>query len=123
MLKINRSLLSLLAGSLLLMACETSENPLERIMASDAPAIKGITDHLEKHEVQILYTQIDRDEKGKPIFTEYGFQLDENQYFYPASTAKFPTAVFALQRIHEMQNQLPGIDKETPLVIKQQAFS
>lgn len=106
---------------LALMACETStQNPLEAIMASDAPQIKRITDHLAKHEVQILYTQIDRNEQGEPLFTEHSFQLDSMQYFYPASTAKMPTAILALQKVNELKAAdatLSSFSKETPFWI------
>ena len=119
--KINRNLLCLWLSSLLLMACQSSENPLDQIMASEAEAIQNITKNLEKHEVQILYTQIDRDAEGQPIFTEHSFQLDDNRYFYPASTAKFPTAVLAMQKINELQDRLPGLNLETPVRIIQRS--
>jgi beta-lactamase class A len=121
-MQFNRKL-PLLSGVLLfvLMACETkTDNPLETIMASDAPQIRRIADNLAKHEVQILYTQIDRDAAGKPLFTEYSFQLDSMQYFYPASTAKMPTAILALQKINELKadGEAPTpISKETPFSI------
>ena len=114
-------LLYLWVGTLLLMACETSENPLDAIMASKAPAIQNISQNLEKHEVQILYTQIDRDANGQPVFTEYGFQLNDKNYFYPASTAKFPAAVLALQKVNELQYRLPGLSIDTPLKILQRS--
>lgn len=112
--------ISLLIGAILLvlMACDTPpQNPLDLIMASDAPEIKRITSHLAKHEVQILYTQIDRDENSKPVFTEHSFQLNDMAYFYPASTAKMPVAILALQRINELQKDIEGITKETSFLI------
>lgn len=112
--------LPLILGAMLLtiMACETSDkNPLEAIMASDAPQIKKIVDNLPKHEVQILYTQIDRDEQGNPVFTEHGFQLDSMQYFYPASTAKMPVAVLSLQKLNELKRNGKDISKESPFTI------
>lgn len=118
----NRKPLLLLASLFLaLMACETStQNPLEAIMASDAPQIKLITAQLAKHEVQILYTQIDRDEEGKPVFTEHSFQLDSMRYFYPASTAKMPVAILALQKLNELKaadETVNFISKGTPFSI------
>lgn len=114
--------LSLILGAILLtfMACETSpQNPLQAIMASEAPQIKRIVDNLPKHEVQILYTQIDRDEQGRPVFTEHSFQLDSMQYFYPASTAKMPTAILALQKINELRKEgvRNGLSKDSPFKI------
>lgn len=111
----------LLAFLLSFMACDNTDNPLAEIMASDAPAIKQIADNLKAHEVQILYTQIDRDEEGRPVFKEYGFQLDSNHYFYPASTVKFPTAVLAMQRLHEYAENHQGLNPDSPLEIIQEA--
>ena len=117
--KINRKLIGCLAAFTFFMACETSNNPLDSIMQSDAPGIKRIADNLEEHEVQILYTQIDRDDAGNPTFTEYGFQLDSMAYFYPASTAKMPVAILALQRLKELNKVLPEhrqLSKELPFI-------
>lgn len=55
-----------------------------------------------KHQVQIIYTQINRDAENRPSFTSYRFQVDDSLYFYPASTVKMPVAFLALQRINEL---------------------
>jgi hypothetical protein len=99
------------------MSCNTTKNPLEDILRSDLPKIKVINEHLADHEVQILYTQIDRDENGIPAFKEHDFQINKNNYFYPASTAKLPVAILALQRIKELQDEGSSITKESPFEI------
>ncbi|MDJ0645060.1 MAG: serine hydrolase [Flavobacteriaceae bacterium] len=93
--------LFLLFFSFLLFACakESSENPLEKALSSEHLKIKRVMDNLEKHEVQILFTEVDRDSSGSPYFTDYEFQVDDSVYFYPASTVKFPIAVLALEKI------------------------
>ncbi|MDF2383917.1 serine hydrolase [Nostoc ellipsosporum NOK] len=62
-------------------------------------------------EVQVIYTQINRDEKGAAHFTNHFFHVREDRYFYPASTVKLPIAVLALQRLHELH-----IDPETAMI-------
>ena len=57
-----------------------------------------IVSHPKKHRLQVLYTQIDRDKNNKPTFTTHGFRVREKEYFYPASTTKFPIAVLALEK-------------------------
>lgn len=57
-------------------------------------------DSLDRYEVQIRYTQIVR-RNDSVIFKDYDFHVDDNQYFYPASTVKFPIAVVALERLNE----------------------
>lgn len=74
-------------------------NALEIALASKNPNIKRVMDSVNQYEVQIRYTQIDR--KGDSLtFTDYDFQVDEKNYFYPASTVKFPIAVLALEKLN-----------------------
>jgi Beta-lactamase enzyme family len=68
----------------------------------------------EQLGIQVIYTQIDRDKKGRPVFTEHRFGVDADQYFYPASTVKLPVAILALQRLNELK--IPGLDKNTTLI-------
>jgi len=76
-------------------------NLLEQALASKNPNIKRVMDSVEKFEVQIRYTQIDRS-NDSVVFTDYDFQVDENKYFYPASTVKFPAAVLALEKLNSI---------------------
>ena len=59
--------------------------------------------------VQIIYTQVDRNKNGKPIFTDHYFNVNSSNYFYPASTVKFPSAVLTLQKLNELK--IAGLDK------------
>lgn len=61
------------------------------------------------HEVQILYTQIDRDSRNRPHFRSFSYRLNPEHYFYPASTVKLPTAIFALEKLNDLH--IPGLDK------------
>lgn len=78
---------------LLVMGCS---NPIETVLDSKAPAIKQVMASLDKHELQIIYTQIDSTASGY-IFTDYKFQVNPKKYFYPASTVKFPVALLAAE--------------------------
>lgn len=81
-----------------LCSCSTEfSNPLHTVLSSTQPAIKTVMDTLEKHEVQIIYSQIDSSATGEVVFTDYTFQLHGQDYFYPASTVKLPAAVLALE--------------------------
>jgi len=66
------------------------------------------------HKVQIIYTQINRDKKNRPKFTDYSFNVDKSKYFYPASMVKLPVAVLALQRLNELK--IKGLDKYTTMI-------
>ena len=78
---------------------ERKLSPLEVVLQSEKPAIKNVMDNLSAHEIQIIYTQIDKDSDGNVVFTDYSFQLDAINYFYPASTVKMPAAITALEYI------------------------
>jgi beta-lactamase class A len=66
----------------------------------------------EKFQLQLIYTQIDRNEDNQPAFTTHYLGVDSNLYFYPASTVKMPAAFLALEKLNELRIQ--GLDAETP---------
>ena len=75
---------------------------------------QGILNHPTHNEVQILYTQIDRDEHNVPHFKSYSYRLNAKHYFYPASTVKLPTAIFALEKLNELH--VKGLTKSSVMI-------
>ena len=75
---------------------------LKNLLESHPDLFNHILNHPTHNEVQILYTQIDRDENNVPHFTSYSYRLNPNHYFYPASTVKLPTAIFTLEKLNEL---------------------
>ncbi|MEC5166530.1 hypothetical protein RCH18_002271 [Flavobacterium sp. PL11] len=88
----------------LLYNCGTKKDLLKTTLASDNSNIKRVMDNAALHEIQIIYTQILRDKNGKVSFKDYGYNLDSNNYFYPASTVKFPIAILALEKLNAIAN-------------------
>ena len=84
---------------------------------SNDTIIKQVLSDLDPHEIQILFTRIQRDSMGKPSFERYDFQLNSTQYFYPASSVKLPVAIIALEKIRTLQSQGIQITPETPFEI------
>ncbi|HEY4323395.1 MAG TPA: serine hydrolase [Mucilaginibacter sp.] len=76
---------------------------LKNMLESHPELFSHILNHPTHNEVQILYTQIDRDENNVPHFTSYSYRLNPDRYFYPASTVKLPTAIFALEKLNELK--------------------
>jgi len=64
--------------------------------------------------VQIIYTQINRDKNNNPSFKDYYFNVDPSKYFYPASTVKLPVAVLALQKLNELNDS--RISRKTTMI-------
>ncbi|WP_448698971.1 serine hydrolase [Mucilaginibacter sp. AW1-3] len=84
---------------------------LKKLLESHPELFAGILNHPTQNEVQILYTQIDRDANNQPHFTQYSYRLNANRYFYPASTVKLPTAIFGLEKINELK--VAGLTRKT----------
>ena len=90
-----------MVGFILICSCskEAHKNPIDHILeTSEETAIRVVMADLDQYEVQIHYTQIERVEDGV-VFEDYVFQEVDSNYFYPASTVKFPIAVLALERL------------------------
>jgi hypothetical protein len=76
-----------------------SENPILEVLSSTNLKIKTVVDHIQNHEVQILLTEIERN--GDFVsFKDYSYQVNDSNYFYPASTIKFPIAILALEKMN-----------------------
>lgn len=70
-----------------------------------------------KYELQILYTQIDRQPDGSIKFNTFPYNVDTLKYFYPASTVKMPVAFLALEKLNELQQQGIAVRAHSPLEI------
>ncbi|MGK2862824.1 MAG: serine hydrolase [Chitinophagaceae bacterium] len=64
--------------------------------------------------VQVIYTQIDRKQNGDILFADHFFNVDNENYFYPASTIKLPVAILALQKLNELN--IAGLDMNTTMI-------
>lgn len=104
--KFIKTRLSPLIGLMTLFSCqgEQMEKPLENILySSEEEAIRRVVDNIDRHELQILYTQIDRT-NGQIQLVDHKFGVNDSAYFYPASTVKFPIALLALEEISQRED-------------------
>lgn len=97
----------LLVLSLIFMSCSVSKkiegaNPLDSVLKSGNPKIKAVMDNVNEHELQIIYTQIKRASDGTISFKDYQYNVNAKNYFYPASTVKFPIALLALEKLNSI---------------------
>lgn len=101
----------------------SSAQPSAALIKNSPFLIKLLNEHPEYFEsilknkdshVQIIYTKIDRGRNGNPKFTDYFYNVNDSEYFYPASTVKLPVAVLALQKINELN--LPGLNRNTTMI-------
>lgn len=75
---------------------------LKNLIESHPELFEHILHHPTHNEVQVLYTQIDRDVHNVPHFKSFSYRLNPKRYFYPASTVKLPTAIFALEKLNKL---------------------
>lgn len=107
-----------LALLLLLLAAEpghAQRNVLERIVKQQRDQFGSWAQDPTRYDLQILYTQIDRDRDNRPSFTTYRYGVDANRYFYPASTVKMPAAFLALEKLNSLS--IVGLNASTPMRI------
>ena len=86
-------------------------------LLSKSPELFGpVLQNPGKFEVQIVYTQINRDLQNRPSFRSFYYQVDKNRYFYPASTVKFPAVLLALEKLNELTVKYPALTRNTPML-------
>ena len=91
-------------------SCKSNFNPIKQALKSEKPSIKKISKKISKYDIQIKLTVIDSNKN----FNDYEFRVKPKKYFYPASTVKLPIALFAMEKI----NEIDGIDLSTPFKIE-----
>lgn len=72
---------------------------IEGLMRARPDQFAEIQADPERYRVQVLYTRVRHGDDGAPRFESHGYRLGADDYFYPASTVKFPVAVFALEKL------------------------
>lgn len=79
-----------------------TQSPLHQALQNNPQLFNRIVRNPDSFRVQIIYTQINRNKRNKPSFKEYSYRLNNEEYFYPASTVKMPIALLALEKINEL---------------------
>lgn len=94
-------------------AAQASNSPLlDSLLHSDARLLP-VVQRAEFYELQIIYTQINRDQQQRPHFITHRFRVDERRYFNPASLVKLPTAILALEKLNDLRR--PGLTRRSPM--------
>jgi len=104
---------------LMILGCQTQKTGLEKLSKSKNDLLKPVFDNAEKYELQILYTQVNRKPNGEIEFTDFNYRVNDNAYFYPASSVKLPVAALALEKLKELRNsEQIGIIRDSPYYIE-----
>jgi hypothetical protein len=84
---------------------------IEKLLRKHPERFSEVLKTPEKYNVQILYTRIDRTQRNEPHFKSYGYHVNRNEYFYPASTVKLLSVVLAFEKLNNL-----GIDKNANML-------
>lgn len=102
----NQKILPFLILVLFSTACKKAPqytNALDYALASKNAKIKRVIDSLDTYEVQIKFTKIIRT-ADSVLFEDHDFQVNDTNYFYPASTVKLPIAALTLEKLNHMDS-------------------
>ena len=87
---------------------------IEDLMAREPGKYEKYLKNPEKYRLQIIYTQVNRDENNNPHLNSYQFRANLGEYFYPASAIKLPMAALALEKINN--HPIPNFNKYTTML-------
>lgn len=137
-MRTNKGILKLIAGFVIFISCSTTKQSKPLDNKTETKATTGMADTvaapaflealLKKYpqyfeeilknrntlNVQIIYTQVNRRANGTPELEHQYFNVNPNQYYYPASTVKLPIVLLALQKLNELKDK--GIDRNTTMI-------
>ena len=99
---IMRNIVVFIIPLLLIASCSFNPNPIRSAFKKD-DFLRSILKDKDKYEIQILYTEVSKNTLGQTEFSDFQFQLNDQKYFYPASTIKLPIAVMTLSKINELR--------------------
>lgn len=111
---------SLTVATCLLVSTTDAQSKTDRelfglLQSNNHPVMKQIVQDPLKYRCQIIYTRINRNEKGVPSFVHSYFNYDPTLYFNPASVVKMPLAFLSLEKLNRLA--IPGVNKYTSLLI------
>ncbi|AOM80369.1 serine hydrolase [Pedobacter steynii] len=115
-MKTNIPTLLILILSLNTMAQQTDTILIEQLMQKNPELFSNILNHPQKNQVQLLYTQVNRNNKNIPSFKTYSYNLDNHRYFYPASTVKLAAVIFALEKINELKLSVKDLSSKSTMI-------
>jgi len=96
------------------MAQQTDTTFIKQLLESKPELFSAVLNHPNKNEVQVMYTQVNRDKNNKPSFKTFSYRINPNHYFYPASTVKLAAVIFALEKINELK--VPGLTAYSTMI-------
>ena len=109
-----RKVYVVLISILLLTGCSLRSDPIRSAFKGD-DFLRSIVKNKDNYEIQILYTEVAKNSLGQTEFSDFQFQLNDEKYFYPASTIKLPIVVLTLSKINELRAEGANISPKSKI--------
>jgi hypothetical protein len=89
-------------------------NTLEKILLMQYDKFKPYLEN-PNYNVQIIYSQIQRDKNNKAKINTYQYNVNSKNYIYPASTVKLPVILLSLEKLQKINQEKgePILSRET----------
>lgn len=81
---------------------------MENILNQYPQYFSEILKNRKEWNVQVIYTEVDRNASNQPSLKNHYFNVNSRDYFYPASTVKLPVAALALEKLKGLKNNKVG---------------
>jgi hypothetical protein len=88
------------------------DSPLLDSLLHTSPILTRVATRTQ-YELQVIYTQINRDAQNRPTFIHHTYHLNPRQYFNPASLVKLPVAALALEKLNQLNKPGPRVTRRT----------
>lgn len=82
---------------------KAAPNLIRELMLLNKSDYTALLKYPSRYQLQIIYTQVNRDSLNHPTFTEHRYNVSDKTYFYPASLVKLPVSLLALEKINKLQ--------------------
>ena len=92
------------------LATPPADSPLLDSLLHSNPLLTRIATN-PRYELQVIYTQINRDAQNRPSFIAHTYHLNARQYFNPASLVKLPVAALSLEKLNNLNKR--GVTRRT----------
>ena len=109
-----RNIFLLFISLFVLQGCYFSSDPIKSAIKEDE-FVRKIIKYKDNYEIQILYTEVSKNNLGQTEFKDFQFQLNDEKYFYPASTIKLPIVIMTLSKINELRAEGSNISLKSKL--------
>ena len=108
--------------SIIITSCSTYKNTKDNNFANivdiNKSGLKKIFRNPNKYELQIIYSQINREGADSVWFKDIKYRVNSTKYFYPASTVKLPVALLTVEHLEELADKNLNLTIRTPYFIE-----